>query len=84
MFADYLLTNDQLLPALQPLLDQFRSIGGDPDLLKPVVGVQQEYLETALDEMRKRYQTIDGYFSQGLGLDGATIGKLRTKLTERS
>jgi len=82
VFADYLLTNDQLLPALQPLLDQFRSIGGDPDLLKPVVGVQKEYLETALDEMQKRYKTIDGYFSQGLGLDAATIGKLRVRLTE--
>ena len=82
VFADYLLTNDQLLPALQPVLDQFRSIGGDPDLLKPVVGVRKEYLETALDEMQKRYKTIDGYFSQGLGLDAATIGKLRVRFTE--
>jgi protein-tyrosine phosphatase len=84
VFADYLLTNDQLLPALQPVLDQFRSIGGDPELLMPVVGVQKEYLEAALDEMHKRYKTIDGYFSQGLGLDAATVGKLRAKLTERS
>jgi protein-tyrosine phosphatase len=84
VFADYLLTNDQLLPALQPLLEQFRSIGGDPELLMPVVGVQKEYLQTALDEMHKRYETIDGYFSQGLGLDAATVAKLRAKLTERS
>jgi len=56
VFADYLLTNDQLLPTLQPLLDQFRSIGGDPELLMPVVGVQKEYLQTVLDEMHKRYQ----------------------------
>jgi len=27
--------------------------------------------------MQKRYKTIDGYFSQGLGLDAATIGKRR-------
>jgi protein-tyrosine phosphatase len=67
VFADYLLTNDQLLPTLQPLLEQFRSIGGDPELLKPIVGVQKEYLETAIGEMQKRYKTIDGYFSQGLG-----------------
>jgi hypothetical protein len=56
VFADYLLTNDQLLPTLQPLLDQFRSIGGDPELLMPVVGVQKEYLQTVLDEIHKRYQ----------------------------
>jgi protein-tyrosine phosphatase len=84
VFADYLLTNDQLLPALQPLLDRFTSIGGNPELLMPVVGVQKEYLETALDEMQKRYKTIDSYLSQGLGLAAATIGKLRAKLTEPS
>jgi protein-tyrosine phosphatase len=83
VFADYLLTNDQLLPALQPLLNQFKSIGGDPELLMPVVGVRKEYLETALDEMYRRYKAVDGYFSQGLGLDAVTIGKLRDKLTER-
>jgi len=80
MVADYLLTNDQLLPALQPVFDQFRSIGGDPELLKPVAGVRREYLETALDEMHSRYKTIEGYFSQGLELEIATIGKLRAKL----
>jgi len=58
------------------LLDQFRSIGGDPELLMPVVGVQNESIQTALDEMHKRYQTIDRYFSQGLGLDAATIGRV--------
>ena len=31
----------------------------------PVVGVQKEYLQTAIDEMQKRYKTIDGYFPQG-------------------
>jgi hypothetical protein len=34
--------------------------------------------------MQKRYKTIDGYFSQGLALDAATIDKLRAKLIERS
>jgi protein-tyrosine phosphatase family protein len=43
---------------------------------------KKEYLETALDEMQKRYKTIDSYFSQGLGLDAATIGKLRAKLAK--
>jgi protein tyrosine/serine phosphatase len=76
-------TQAYVLPALQPLLNQFKSIGGDPELLMPVVGVRKEYLETALDEMHKRYKTVDGYFSQGLGLDAVTIGKLRDKLTER-
>ena len=39
-------------------------------------------LQTTLDEMQQRYKTIDGYFSQGLGLDAATIDKVRARLTE--
>ena len=34
--------------------------------------------------MRKQDKTINGYFSQGLGLDTATIDKLRDKFTDRS
>ena len=36
---DYLLTNTELLPAEQPMLDRFRALGGDPDVLRPVVAV---------------------------------------------
>jgi protein-tyrosine phosphatase len=84
VFADYLLTNDQLLPALQPVVDKFKSIGGDPDLLTPVLGVEKPYLEAGLAEMKKHYGTIDGYFSEGLGLDSATIEKLRSTFIEEN
>ena len=33
--------------------------------------------------MQKQYKTIDGYFSQGLGLDTATIDKLRDNFNDR-
>ncbi|MCU1476451.1 MAG: protein-tyrosine-phosphatase [Subtercola sp.] len=79
---DYLLTNEQLLPSLKPLLDQFASIGGDPDLLLPVVGVQKEYLETAVAEMTAQYGDIETYFTKGLGIDEATIAKLRATFIE--
>ena len=39
VMAEYLLTNDLLLPALQPVFDQFRDAGGDPTVLVPVFGV---------------------------------------------
>jgi protein-tyrosine phosphatase len=81
--TDYLLTNAQLLPALKPVIDKVVAKGVDPDLLKPIFGVQQEYLDAALDEMRKRYKTIDGYFADGLGLDAATIDRLRAAYIER-
>lgn len=80
--TDYLLTNDQLLPSMQPLLDQIAARGIDIELLRPVIGVQTEYLDAALDEMRTRYGTIDGYFADGLGLDAATTAQIRDAYTE--
>ncbi|MBP2583083.1 protein-tyrosine phosphatase [Streptomyces sp. PvR006] len=82
VLADYLLTNEELLPSLQPTIDGFASIGGDPDLLQPVLGVREEYLAAARDEMTTRYGSADGYFSDGLRLDTATIDLLRTSLVE--
>ncbi len=79
---EYLLTNEQLLPALKPMFDRFESMGGDPELLMPVFGVRKEYLEAALGEMRLRYGTIEGYFTDGLGLDADVQQALRVAFIE--
>jgi len=84
MYADYLLTNDQLVPALQPLVDKFAAAGGDPDLLTPILGVQRSYLDAGLDEMKKQYGSFDGYVSDGLKLDDATIEKIRADFVEEA
>jgi protein-tyrosine phosphatase len=84
VMREYLLTNDQLLPALQPILDQFAANGGDPQLLHPVLGVQPEYLNATLDEMRNRYGTIQGYFSAGLGFGTDAQAALRKTFTDPS
>ncbi len=81
VMAEYVLTNDLLLPALQPMFDQFRDAGGDPAVLVPVFGVDPAYLGAALDEMNARFGSIEGYFSAGLGLDAATIDALRAAFT---
>jgi len=82
VYADYLLTNEQLVPKLQPQVDQFTAAGGDPDLLTPVIGVQTSYLDAAIEEMQKRFGGIDGYFADGLGLDAATVERLRSSYIE--
>jgi protein-tyrosine phosphatase len=84
VMADYLLTNDSLVPALQPMVDQFSSIGGDPSLLAPVIGVQREYLDAAREAMEAKYTSIEGYFTDGLGLSADTIDTLRADLVVRS
>jgi len=80
--SEYLLTNDLLLPALEPMFDQFREAGGDPSVLVPVFGVDRAYLAAGLDEMTGRFGSIEGYFAEGLGLDVPTIAALRGAFTE--
>jgi protein-tyrosine phosphatase len=82
VMREYLLTNEQLVPALQPIVDRFAAGGGDPDVLAPVLGVRPEYLQASLDEMRTRFGSIEGYFADGLGIDAAGQEHLRAALLE--
>jgi protein-tyrosine phosphatase len=82
IMEEYLLTNTELLPMIQPWFDQFRENGGDPRLLIPVLGVQASYLEAALGEMRANFGTVEEYAASGLGLSPETIDSLRTALVE--
>jgi protein-tyrosine phosphatase len=77
--ADYLQTNTDLLPALQPVLDAAAAKGVDPDLLLPVLGVRAEYLETALAEAVDRYGDVRGYALDGLGLSVSQLEALRER-----
>lgn len=77
VMKDFMLTNTEILSMTQPTYDAFAARGGDPALLAPALGVREEYLHSALDEMHKRYGSIHHYFSRGLGLDHATLDALR-------
>lgn len=80
VYADYLATNTEILAFTQPMYDTFAAHGGDPDLLRPFLGVERSYLATAFDEMQTRFGTIEGYFTDGLGLDADVIDALRRSL----
>lgn len=79
VMADYLQTNTDILPMIEPMLATAEAAGIDPGLLLPVLTVQQEVLEAAYDEMRARFGSIEGYFADGLGLDAATLQVLRER-----
>jgi protein-tyrosine phosphatase len=82
VFREFMLTNDQLLPAIKPVFDRFAAAGGDPDVLLPFLGVERSYLETALKSMRDEFGTVESYFSDGLGIDASTQDLLRETFTE--
>jgi protein-tyrosine phosphatase len=82
VLKEYLLTNEQLVPALEPILVRFEEAGGDRSLLLPIVGVQQEYLESSFAEMKDRFGTIERYFADGLGIDDGAQRRLRDVFTD--
>ncbi|MCF8569070.1 tyrosine-protein phosphatase [Gordonia sp. HY002] len=82
VFTDYLLTNERLVPALKPVFDAFAAAGGDPDLLLPILGVREEYLVAAFDEVDTRFGSLERYFADGLGLDESVTDTLRATFLE--
>jgi hypothetical protein len=53
---------------------------GVPDEL---ITRDEQYMAAALDEMRQRYWTIEGYFDEGLGLDADVQSAIRIAFLER-
>ncbi|GAB1348133.1 tyrosine-protein phosphatase [Ignavibacteriales bacterium] len=68
VMADYLRSNDYILPMYDSLIQQFVAAGGSPSIPKAIFGVKEEYLNAAFDEVQTKYGSIENYFSEGLGI----------------
>ena len=82
VMTDYLRTNELLRPTLQPVFDQFAAGGGDTEILEAILGVRQTYLAAAFDEMHTRFDTVESYFADGLGLSVDLQQALRSALLD--
>jgi protein-tyrosine phosphatase len=82
VYADYLRTNDYLLPYYAKQIEGFAAAGGDRAIPIAVFGVKREYLDAAFNEMERQYGTIDKYFADGLGIDAEGQAALRAMLLE--
>lgn len=80
--ADYLETNNDWLPKLEPLIESAAAKGVDPDLLRTALGVRLSYLDAALDQVQESYGSAENYFTVGLGLGSPTIDALRHRFIE--
>ena len=72
VMKDFLRSNDYLLPMYKKQIDDFVAAGGQRGIPEAIYGVKAVYLETAFDEVQKKYGSMQRYFSEGLGLDTAT------------
>ena len=74
---DYLRSNDYIIPMYQEVIDGFVAAGGEEGIPLAILGVKQEYLDAAFDEMQTNHGTIEKYFSEGLGIDASQQRALR-------
>jgi protein-tyrosine phosphatase len=77
VMADFLRSNDYILPLYAREIDAFVDGGGDRAIVEAVFGVKPRYLEAAFNEMEKQYGTIENYFAEGLGIDAAGQDAIR-------
>jgi protein-tyrosine phosphatase len=80
VMSDYLLSNTYVLPGYESVLQSYQAKGGNPSLIRPVLGVEAQFLTTALATVTEQYGSINGYFTKGLRLSPRTISLLRAKL----
>ncbi len=52
----------------------------DPDLIRPLLGVEEVYIQTAIDTIKQDYGSIEAYLMQGVGMSEADLAKLRSRL----
>ena len=68
---------------LQPFADEYAARGGNPDLIRSIFATLAVYLDASLDEVRRTYGDIEGYFADGLGIDARAQAVIREALLER-
>ena len=69
IMADYLRSNETIIPKYQDAIAAFIAAGGEPAIPEAILGVQEAYLNASFDEMETQYGTIENYFAEGLGID---------------
>jgi protein-tyrosine phosphatase len=82
ILTDYLLTNDFSSGTRDKYLGLVEEhLGADKvDVYERVMVADADYLQTAYDTATASYGGVDGYLRDGLGLDDATLSRLREKL----
>jgi protein-tyrosine phosphatase len=68
VMEDYLRSNEYILPMYDDLIQQFVDAGGERNIVVSILGVKEEYLNAAFEEMHTEYSSIENYFSVGLGI----------------
>jgi protein-tyrosine phosphatase len=86
VFADYEFTNqavdlERRMPRIQARMEERLARKLDPAALRPMLGVEIDYLHAALDEIEARSGSAENYLTDVLGVGANERAALRAKLS---
>jgi len=72
----FVAASERVRPAMTRVVERWVANGGSIDDLEPLLDVRPAYLETAIEEARRSFGSLDGYLADGLGIDRPTRTRL--------
>ena len=82
---DYMKTNEYTADRIEDMISKIELMSlyqTDGEILRPLLGVEREYLETALKTAEDQYGSIEKYIREGLEISEEEIQKLKSFLLE--
>ena len=82
---DYMKTNQFTKERIEEIIGQIELMTlyqTDAEILRPLLGVEREYIETAFQTAEEKYGSLENFIRDGLNISDEDIQKLRNKFTE--
>lgn len=82
---DFMLTNEYTKDKINQYIWMIRFgsfFQTDPEKIRPLLGVEQSFIEAGIDQMKKEYGSVDNYFREGLELSDTDLQQLRDRFLE--
>lgn len=85
VIKDYMKTNQFTKKRIEEIIKQIELMTlyqTDAEILRPLLGVEREYIETAFHTAEEEYGSIENFIKNGLNISDEDIKKLRNKFLE--
>jgi protein-tyrosine phosphatase len=87
VFADYEFTNqavdlEKRVPKIQARMEERLARKLDPEALRPMLGVEMDYLRAALETIEARSGSVENYIEDELGVGAQKRAGLKARLSE--
>ena len=85
VISDYMKTNQFTKERIEEIIGQIELMTlyqTDAEILRPLLGVEREYIETAFQTAEEKYGSLENFIRDGLNISDKDIQKLRNKFIE--